>query len=537
MSNTHEEHNPAHTIRVQFSADQLKPIFLGLDDLVKENNHVRATRSLRRYPDLTDEYGRFNCHQAPTDEQMSAVISAHAKVQARVDTGGWLRLDHRELAVCALAVSHAKRLVRKKHAQPWAWDYKKRAKRLHAFIEQYRKRAMKSLPVCDREPQREQIVNDLRNVRQRLAPSVVERKRHPFERRHARELIERATRLAVVGLGMRGYEAPTDVRPLTPLVRARLRNYARKSSRETKAEDRNNEETRADGAAARSRFLSNEISAALTLADYIIQNSENLVTSKNAAERPRAQQAQRLGANTTPPALTTAEPNPAPTPKKELPAAVRIACGELEWLMTEDFDGKSAWSRMSRAARVDAVAKAKKQGGPGLSNRHIARIVGVDDKTIARMLDEAALPAQVRDQVARGKKSASQALREADDPVYQQSKRLLRERRDGSVSSEHAHQLTSFLRAVSAPFARQIVGRAKELVSRLAKPERLHRVVPRSDVKELMAKSLERLVQADPDDPGIEAPAQRLCWWLLQVAPEREIHIRALDKAMQALRR
>jgi predicted DNA-binding protein (UPF0251 family) len=228
----------------------------------------------------------------------------------------------------------------------------------------------------------------------------------------------------------------------------------------------------------------------------------------------------------------------APPPnREELPPSVRIVISELEWLRMEDFNGQSAWSRMSRSARVDAVAKAKQAGGKDLSNRRIARIIGVNDKTVARMLREAKLPEEVRTAVLRGNKSGNQALREAKDPVYQQSKRLLRERRDGSVSSEHAHQLTSFLRAVSAPFARQIVGRAKELVSRLAKPERLHRVVPRSDVKELMAKSLERLVQADPDDPGIEAPAQRLCWWLLQVAPEREIHIRALDKAMQALRR
>jgi hypothetical protein len=410
-------HTTTSTVRIQFSAKQLKPIFMGLDDLVQENNHVRASGSLRRYANPADEYGRFNCHEAPTDEQMSAVLSAHSKIQSRVETGGWLRLDHRELAACALGVSHAKRLVRKKHANPWGPDCNRSANRLHAFIERYRKRAIKALPTAVRKSEREQIVNDLRAVRQQLAPSVVERKRPRFERRHARELVDRATRLALVGLGMRGYDAPTDVRRLAPLVRARLQNYARKSSGDTKLTGYDRDEARAERAAARSRFLSNEISAALMLADYIIQNSENLVTRKQPTERPRAQRAPILGANNIPPAPMTVVPTTTAKPKKELPAPVRIACDELEWLMMEDFSGQTAWSRMSRPARIDAVAKAKKQGGPILSNRRIARIIGVNDKTVARMLDEAVLPPEVRDQVAHGKKSGSQALREADDPV------------------------------------------------------------------------------------------------------------------------
>jgi len=66
-----------------------------------------------------------------------------------------------------------------------------------------------------------------------------------------------------------------------------------------------------------------------------------------------------------------------------------------------------------------------------------------------------------------------------------------------------------------------VIGRAKELVSRIDKPERLHRLVPRLEVADLMAESLMRTMESAHDEIGIEAPALRLRWWLLRLAAAR----------------
>jgi hypothetical protein len=500
------------TVRVQFSADQLKPIFLGLDDLLQEANYVCATGSLRRYPNLPNEYGRYGCHEMPTEEQLASVRSAHAKIQPRLETGGWVRLDHRELAACALAVSHAKRIVRKKYVRPWRNDYKATARRLQPAIEKCRKRAIRQLPIELHRPERDKILNDLRIVRQRLAPNVQERKQRPWVRARARDLVDKAERLARVGLDMRGLESPPSV-SLRTLVRAYMQNVVRRGF-------------------GRQMCLEDEISAALMLTRYVIKRSPDLVRRTVARDsgRPLIRATSVAVPKSAPAPVRETETSAPAVLRKEVPACVRLACSELEWLMIEDLDGKSAWSKMSRPALVAAIAKAKKDGQGHLSNRRIGRILGVDDKTVGRMLKEAALPKEVHTQILRGNKSGNQALNEARDPAYQQAMRLGRERKDGSVSDMHAKQIVNL--GSLGWCARQVISSAKELILQ-APWERLRGHVPETNIHQAIAASKMAKLNTDRDDPGRDADALRLCYWLLRVAPEQEICTAALDKALK----
>lgn len=509
---------PAPTTRVRFSSEQLKPIFMGLDDLVRENIHVRATGSLRRHPNLSDEFGRYGSHETPKDEQMSALLSAHTKIQPRIETDGWLRLDHRELAACALAVSHAKWLIRKKHIQMWTANYEKVAKRLQQTIEMFRKRAIKQIPISQQKAEREKIVADLRSVRQRLQPAAKSSKQPRCLRMNARDVIARAVKLAIDGLQLRGFERPEDTSTVRLKIRACLRNLARRGT-------------------TRNAILEDNISASLMLADYVIRHSTALVRCKRADEPSTLRTEPARAFSHIALTCTTDLNSPSPAGmRKEPPAHVRIACSEVEWLMMENLNGESGWSTMSRFARVDAIAKAKEAGGKDLSNRHIARIIGVDDKTVARMLKEAALPKKLRSEMLSGNKSGNRALRESTDPVLQQAKRIARDKTNGSVSTQHAEQICKFVQGIAlGNTPRLAVQRAKDLL-RAMDPLQFRAVVPSWTPEEVIEEA-KRLSPRGRDLNDIEILAQRLARWLRKVAPEPEIHRVALDKALGLLPR
>jgi hypothetical protein len=110
----------------------------------------------------------------------------------------------------------------------------------------------------------------------------------------------------------------------------------------------------------------------------------------------------------------------------------------------------------------------------------------------------------------------------------------LRDGKDGSVSSAHAEQILQFLSGTNGGRARQIIALAKTLSARISDSQ-LQRHVPDSNIQERISESRRVNFGIEHDDLGLETAARQLRWWLLRVAPERDIHNRALDKALQAL--
>jgi transposase len=208
------------------------------------------------------------------------------------------------------------------------------------------------------------------------------------------------------------------------------------------------------------------------------------------------------------------------------------------------WGGISVWSCMTRFQQADAVAEIKAFGvtkGPGISNREIARRLGVDEGTVRRMLKEAQLPKDLRTQIARGKsvnqtlrehrRRVNQALREQNDPVHQQNRRLTREKADGSISDDLAKKVLAFVRErFKWPcHARQAVQSAIDL----APGKGLDTILPRTDVDALMAEAKRRKFSDLVSE--IEVGFRQLLWWLLHAAPERAIHIASLNKALLAI--
>jgi hypothetical protein len=350
---------------------------------------------------------------------------------------------------------------------------------------------------------------------------------------HAKELIAKGCTLAIQGLQLRKFE-PCDSRTLRLLVRRRLRLAVRRT-------------------VPRGEFLRDELSAALLLAEYIIAHCDSLRPCGPVAKAPLSSVAATgtsvegsIGPSKVGTVRQTQSAVEESVKKRSsissgVKSFLEFLAQPLPWEsdpswkdrpdLWRDRPGLKDWgnvTQLERAAEVEEIARR------GISNYQIGQAVGVDESLIRRMRTVAKLPKAMKTQISRGK-SVNAALREVKDPVLQQSKRLQREKENGSMSDQLADQVVALTTAQLQPVsARQAVSRAKEMTLRLL-PERLAKIVP-AFIDDPAGTVM--LPPSLPQDEGLddrEAIALRLVRLLVIVAPEPLIHTAALEKALDRL--